>query len=195
MNEILLGSLVDKVDAQDRKIEDLNRKIDQTPNYEELLSQFKTGFEGLRIDVQKISFPEKEMFELSERLATSIDLFKRPVEQKIIQCVEITKVIWITAALFLIVCLVSTAWFTTYNKVELYKANDTKYRYLKLNASSALSKWLSFIDSVNNTDPKMREFVIAKEAQNQKDFEMMQKALQMEYDAKELKKKVHSRGR
>lgn len=84
MNEVLLGSLVDKIDTQDRKIEDLNKKIDQIPAYEELLSLFKTAFEGLLSEVQKISFPEKEIFELSERLVTGTELLRRPVEQKII---------------------------------------------------------------------------------------------------------------
>jgi hypothetical protein len=82
MNELLLGSLIDKVDAQDRKIEDLNKKIDQIPPYEQAFNQVQTGFEGLRADVQKIFFPVKEMSELSERL-TGIELLKRLLNKKL----------------------------------------------------------------------------------------------------------------
>ena len=195
MNEVLLGSLVDKVDAQDRKIEDLNKKIDKIPSYDRVISEFKIGIEGLRSDLQKKSFPEKEMSELSERIVTGIQIFKHPVEQKIIHQHHIQKSSMIAAALFLVLCLVLTGWFTTYSKLELYKANDTKYRYVKLQSTAGLSKWLSFIDSLYQADAKIREFVIAKEEQNQRDFETMQKALQMENDAKELKKKVHKKGR
>lgn len=61
---------------------------------------------------------------------------------------------------------------------------------MNLDTSSGIFKWLSYIDSVYQTNPKMRESVIAKEEQNQRDFEIMQKALQMEKEARELKKKV-----
>ncbi len=75
----------------------------------------------------------------------------------------------------------------------MYKANDTKYRYLKLEADPGLNKWLSIIDSLYIVNPKMREAVIAKEEQNQRNFEMMQQALQMEKEAKELKQKVYQK--
>ena len=61
--------------------------------------------------------------------------------------------------------------------------------------AGGLSKWLSLIDSLYLADPKMREFVIAKEQQNQREFETMQKALQMEKEARELKKKINKKGR
>ncbi|MDB5250694.1 MAG: hypothetical protein JWQ40_5088 [Segetibacter sp.] len=41
----------------------------------------------------------------------------------------------------------------------------------------------------------MRQFVISKEEQNQKDFETMQRALQMKIDAKDLKKKVSKKAK
>lgn len=195
MNEVLLASLIDKVDAQDRKIEDVNKKTDQISSFDEVLNQVKKGVEGVRSDVKKISFPEKQMLELSRRLVTCIELLKRPVEQKIIHQQHVPKTIWIAAALFLVLCFTSTGWFTTYNNLELYKASDTKYRYLKLKCSGGLSKWLSFIDSLDRADPKMREFVIAKEEQNERDFEIKQKALQMENEAREFKKKVGKKGR
>src|SRR5207253_2596489 len=113
---------------------------DQIPAYEEVLSQFKTGLEELRPEVQKISFPEKEMFELSERLITNIRLLKHPVEQKVIHHHHIPKTAWITAALFVVLCLASVGWFTSYNKFELYKASDTKYRYLKFVSNVSLGK-------------------------------------------------------
>lgn len=189
MNEVLLASLIDKVDAQDRKIEDLDKKTDQIPSYNQVLNQVKTGFEGVRSDVKKISFPEKQMLELSGRLETCIELLRRPGEQKIIHHHHVPKTIWITAALFLVLCLISTGWYTTYSHLELYKANDTKYRYLKLEADGGLLKWMKVVDSLYLVDTKMRDSVIAREEQNQRDFEMMQKAKQMEDEARELRGK------
>jgi len=195
MNEALIVSLIDKVDGQERKIEELKEKSEQIPSYIEVLSQVKTGIEGLRKDVQKISFLEKEMEELSERLAKSITSLKQPFEQKIIQQHQVSKGIWVAEVLFLLLCLVTTGWFSTYNKLDFYKANDTKYRYLKLVANRSLSKWLNILDSLYIVNTKVRDEVIRKEEQNLRNFEMMQKALQMEKEAKELKKKVNKKGK
>lgn len=71
-------------------------------------------------------------------------------------------------------------WHNTHNKLELYIANDTKYRYLKLEAGAVLKKWMGFVDSPYSSDGKMRDSIIGKEEQNQLDFEMMQKAKQIE---------------
>ncbi len=52
---------------------------------------------------------------------------------------------------------------------------------------------MGIIDSLYIVDPKMRAAVIAKEEQNQRDFEMMQQALNMKKEAKELKQKVYQK--
>lgn len=81
MNEVLIGSLIDKVDAQERKIaiqenqiNALKEKTGHAPDYTEILNQIKTGVEGLRANFQRLSFPEKEVRELSAILETSIEL-------------------------------------------------------------------------------------------------------------------------
>jgi hypothetical protein len=195
MNEALFGSLIDKVDDQERKIEGLKEKVNQQPVAEEVLNQFKTRLEELRSAVRKISFPEKEMWELSARLDTSIELLKHPVEQKTIHHHYVPKVTWLAAGFFLLLCLLSMGWYNTYNKLDLYEANDTKYRYLKLEAGPGLLKRMTFIDSLCRANSEMREFVIAKEEQNQRDFEVMRKAEHMENGVKKLKKKVSKKAK
>ncbi len=91
----------------------------------------------------------------------------------------------------LIVCLVSTGWYQTINKLDLYKASDTKYRYLKLNANESLSKQLRSIDGWERQDPEMLDRVIATEEENQRKLEMLQRAIEMEKEANELKQKVN----
>lgn len=93
----------------------------------------------------------------------------------------------------MLLCLVSMGWYNTYDNLDLYKANDIKYKYLKLEASPGLRKWMNLVDGLYMTDAKMRDGVIAKEEQTQQDFEMMQKAKQMENEARELKKKANSK--
>jgi hypothetical protein len=194
MDEILLDSVIDKVDAHDKKIGELHQKIEQTPNYRETFVRTEDAINELRSEVRKISFPENELREFSGRLIVGINLLKQPVEQKVIHHHHFHKIIWISVGLFLVLCLVLTGWYNTYDKLQLYKANDTKYRYLKLEADGGLLKWMKVVDSLYLVDKKMRDNVIDREEQNERDFEMMQKAKQMEEDARELKKKAGNKG-
>jgi len=102
-----------------------------------------------------------------------------------------TKTIWIAAALFLIVCLEAAALYETINKLNAYKANDTKYRYLKLQDNTALNKLLTFTDSLYQINGTMRDSVIRREEQNQRNLEILRRAIQLEKEAKELKKKAN----
>ncbi len=197
MNEVLIGSLIDKVDTHERKIEgqanqinELREKANTTPDSSEGLSQFKTALEGLRTDIKKLYFPEKEMRQLSASLETAMLILKQPVKKEITHHHHATKTIWIAAVLFLAVCLVSTGWYNTYSNLKMYKANDTKYRYVKLNGWPSLNRWLGQVDTAYITDGNMRNRVIAREEENFRKFEMWQKSLELEKEAKELKKKV-----
>ncbi len=127
---------------------------------------------------------------MSDKLETGIQIFRQPVKQEITHHHHAPKVLWATGILFLIVCLVSTGWYQTINKLDLYKASDTKYRYLKLGAEKGLSEWLRIIDKREREDATLRDKVIAKEEENQAKLETLQKATEMEKEARELKQQV-----
>lgn len=135
-------------------------------------------------------FPQKEMHQLSNKLELGIAIFKQPVKQEIKHHHHASKVLWATGVLFLIVCLVCTRWYLTITKLDLYKASDTKYRYLKLEADKGLGKWLRTLDTLERKDPKMRDKVIATEEENQRKLETLQRAIEMEKEARELKQQV-----
>ncbi|MEJ7829867.1 MAG: hypothetical protein WKF91_16780 [Segetibacter sp.] len=190
MSEELIHSVIDQVDAHEKKISELNKKTAQIPEYTERLKEFDNSVNILRSDVKKLQFPEKEIQQLSDKLETGIQIFRQPVKQKIVHHHHAPKVLWATGILFLIVCLVSIGWYQTVNKLDLYKANDTKYRYLKLQAEKGLSEWLRIIDKREREDATLRDKVIAKEEENQAKLETLQRATEMEKEVKELKQQV-----
>src|SRR4051794_32945006 len=96
MDKILIDTVIDKVDANDKKIEELNKKIEQTPDHREAFERIESSVKELRTDFQKISFPEKELREFSGRLIVGISLLKQPVEQKILHHHHFRKIIWIS---------------------------------------------------------------------------------------------------
>ncbi len=131
------------------------------------------------------------MRQLYASLETVMMLLKQPVKKEMMHHHHATKTIWIAAALFLIVCLVLTGWYNTYNNLEMYKASDTKYRYVKLEAPGGIKKWLGEVDKLYFVDRNMRNIVIAKEEENQRNFELWQKSAELKKETKELKKKVN----
>jgi hypothetical protein len=193
MNEVLINSMIDKVDAHEKKISELKEKADNLPDYTELLSQVKGAIESIQTNVQKVDFPQKEIQQLTASLVITSSLLKQPVKQEVIHHHHVPKVIWIAAGLFLVLCFVLTGWYKTAGKLEMYKANDTRYRYLKLESDTALNKWLRFTDSLYLASTKMREVVIAREEENQRQLEMLQRALQLEDEAKKLKQQANEK--
>ena len=83
-------------------------------------------------------------------------------------------------------------WYMTTEKLEGFIANDTKYRQLKLDsANKRLQTELDVVDSLYQVNPDLRDMVIQNEERNRKNLEMLQKAVRMESEANELKKKVN----
>lgn len=114
---VLLGSVIDKVDAQERKIEvqenqinELREKAEYVPAHIETLNRIKTAVEELRTDVKKISFPEKEIRQLFATLETSMMILKQPAKKEIVHHRHALKTVWVAAGFFLLMgkgeCLV-----------------------------------------------------------------------------------------
>lgn len=122
MNEVLIGSLIDKVDAQENQINELREKLNHIPANTEVVMLFEKALKGLKEDIKKLSFPEKEMRQLAATLETIKILLKQPVKKEIIHHHYTAKTIWIAAVLFLIVGLISIGWYNTYKNLEMYKA-------------------------------------------------------------------------
>ncbi len=122
MNEVLIGSLIDKVDAQENQINELREKVNHIPAKAEVVMVVETALKGLKEDIEKLSFLEKEMRQLAATLETIKILLKQPVKKETMHRHHTTKTIWIAAALFLIVCLVLMGWYNTYKNLEMYKA-------------------------------------------------------------------------
>jgi hypothetical protein len=195
MNDVLLNSVIEKVNAQEttiKEMQDVMQKVAGQPDEIEILQK-----EVVRLGtiLKDVSFPTKEMSNLSEKMTGLYTQLKQPVQTKVENNHHhhFPKVIWFTITLVIGLGVVSAGWYTTASDTDQYKANDTKYRYLKLYGNKSLLQSLNITDSVYQVDPKMRNSVIQKEEENQRIFELNQKASNMKKEAEELRKK--SKGR
>ena len=85
--------------------------------------------------------------ELNKRLDNLLAVLSKPPQSEVHHHHHLAVILWVTAGLFLALCLVSTGWFITGQKAEQFKANDNKYRYLKVFLDSTATDYLFRLDS------------------------------------------------
>ena len=186
MDEILMQSVIEKVDGHEKRISETQTAINKMSNVSEQIESMKDAVEKLNSSVNNISFPVRDMKDLRSQLS-------RPVTNTVEHHHHFPKILWLASGLFLGLAIVCTGWYMTGTSMKEYKASDTKYRYLKLNSNKSLQDLLSFTDSLYRTDPDMRDSVIQKEEENRKILELLQKADNMEKEAEKLKRKANAK--
>lgn len=186
-NAAFMEAALKKIETQDRKIEGMAQQIASIPDNSQDIQQLKTGMDELKLEIKNTRFPVREMQEFSTQLTIGVKLLKEPATVKTLHHHHIPKLVWITAGLFLALCLVSTGWYMTGQKLEGYIANDTKYRLLRLDtARYPLQLSLDRADSLYRVDPDLRKSVLGTEEQRRVNFERLQKAVRLKDEAKSL---------
>lgn len=188
-----MKSVIEKVEAQENKIGEIEAAIKNIPDNTVGIADVKNAVKSIKEIAESISFQIQEMRELSKAIIEVRDRLNRPVTSTVQHHHYIPKIIWLCIVLFVSLAVVCTGWYMTANTLTEYKANDTKYRYLKLNSNKSLLDLLYRTDSLFRTDAGLRDSVIQQEEENQRIFEMLQKANSMEREAEELKRKATGR--
>ncbi len=176
-----------KVKVQDKKIAAIEEKIKGIPDNTQLLHNLLSSVEDLHSDIKGASLLPEKMEYFSTSLKSATDLLLNPVPNKVLHHHHIPKLIWITAGLFIALCLVCSGWYVTSRKQNGFIANDTKYRQMRLDTSQRnLQLYLDQLDSLYNTVPDMRKKVLETEEEYRLNFERLQKAERLKIEAESL---------
>ena len=105
MSEALLLTVAEQVDAHEKKIIELNEKTAHMLDYAERLDTIRNSIENLQSDIHKLSLPQKEIQQLSDKLEGATQMFRQPLKQTIVHHHHASRLIWATGILFLMVCL------------------------------------------------------------------------------------------
>jgi hypothetical protein len=190
MDEILMQSVIEKVGGQEKKISDMQAAINKISDVFGQIESLKGEVQQLNLSVSNLAFPIRDMKDLSKSMADLRNQLGRPITNTVEQYHYFPKIFWLTIVFFAALIIVGVGWFMTGATLSDYKANDTKYRYLKLYNNKSLQELLFVTDSLYRTDPEMRDSVIQKEEEKRKIFELLQEANSMEKEAEELKRKA-----
>ncbi|MBS0030586.1 hypothetical protein ACTJJ0_26210 [Chitinophaga sp. 22321] len=191
MNELLLQTIVDKLNKVDEGIQHMNSAAPQMPDYIEQLKNVGTSLEQIKTDVvgmpERLKFPTAAVYALSQNLEINNDLLKRPPVQEIRHHHHVRAGLILSACLFL-----WTVWlFNMRSILQAYKAGDIKYRYIQLQAGKPLRPFLSTIDSLYHVHPQaFRDSVVQWEEERQRIAAMLHEAKEKEEEAIRLRNKA-----
>ena len=190
MNEILLESIVEKLEGIEVFLKAINTgspQVDLTP----ILSAITVLKKDLGDLPDKLSLHTKKLAELEVNMASLLQQLKLPQNNKIEHKHQLHKGIWLSAGLFLVLVLLIWGWLNTYSKLELYEANDIKYRYFKVYGHQSLIKYCAETDSVYLKDrPGFRDSVEQEEQRLFRQLELNRLAWEKESEAKTLREQA-----
>jgi len=177
---VLVNTIITKLEQHDKQIQGqeirldaVQKKMDQVPDPSPGILEIKKGLSTLSTNLQQMQFPADKVKDLGNLLSTAVALLRQPVQPQVHHHHHFPKVVWLTVGLFLSVCFLSLGWTMTGSKLADYRANDTKYRKLKLVADSAFLVYLYKLDSLYRADPdSLRDAVIKEEQLNQERLEL-----------------------
>lgn len=113
MNEILINSVIEKLNAQEITIKEMQEIVQKVAGHPDEIEIIQKEQVRLGTILKSISFPTKEMSDLSIKLTSVYDQLKKPIETKVENRHHhhFPKVIWFS--IFLIICLAIafTGWF------------------------------------------------------------------------------------
>lgn len=191
MNDVLMETMIAKIEKQEKKILEIEEKFKNQPELKEIINQFKSTIEGLKATLQSIAFPTEEMRELSANMATTNALLKQPVKQKVIHHHYMDKALWAVAILFNVVVVLCVFLSNARDQISENRESDIKYRHIKLSNDKNLRSLLQQTDSLYFADPaQMQKDVIREEERRKEQAELIQQAEEKENEAKRLKEKA-----
>lgn len=191
MEQPFMEVVTNKIETQDKKIANLEQRFDDLPDASKQINEMKSEVQAVGTAVQSISFPVKEMQDLSRNLTATRDLLKQPREQKVIHYHRLDKWLWIVAILMTVVVVLVVLLTNARSRIHDNEESDIKYRHMKLSTDKNLRSVLEQEDSIYQANPdRMQENVIAEEEWRKKQAEMFQEALEKEREARELKAKA-----
>jgi hypothetical protein len=159
-NDIFKDSVAKAVEKQQEKTQDHHKRIGIVEQEIQKLSGLPKDIAEIKDSLNLIKrnsvtalLPNEKSEKLAENLSVAIPLIGKLIENKIRHHHYIPKLMWITAGLFVILCLACSGWYVTTSKVDQYKAGDIKYRELKLLADTTFLRSLWKLDSVYSANP------------------------------------------
>lgn len=189
MEDMLSKSIVEKLDAQENKIKEMQTAINKFPEQQQRIGQIEQDVRHLKSASKNISFPTEQMRQLTQTLAEFREQLNELLKTKESHFRLVLKFLVTGIVLLAAIFYTGWQWYLTHQELSTYKASDTKYRFLKLNGSKPLRELLLITDSLYRANPGMRDSVLLREEVIREQWELQQQIQEKESQLKDLKEK------
>ena len=189
MSDILLQTIVDKLEALESILTTSKPQIIEADNgsLQECIKQ-QTIEVSTKINAlsETLTFPKETISQLTQRLQSLSVSLKQPLRKEIRHEHHINTGIIVCICLVVILACCGCWIYNLHNDTKAYKANDIKYRYVKMNIDNV--HLLSKVDSLYNVaGDQMIQEVKKQETDLRKRLDLLQKADMKEKEAKRLR--------
>jgi len=194
MSEVLLDTIVRKVEAQDKKQDDLQKQVDSFHDHSETLKNINVRLDTTEAEIQdlpkKISFPLLEMTWLTNALEKNSKINSRPIKAEVRHEHHLSSPIWTLIVMSLVIIGLLFVEYYTWFQANQHKENDIKYRYLQVFQPPDGKKFLHQLDSQYTSNPdQFIKDVIQQEKIELDSFEDFQRAQENQQEINDINKK------
>jgi hypothetical protein len=170
MDQLVIETIIEKVEAaetklniQGKELSEITKKVSTVTDQANTIKTIANLIKKLQDNMNTITWPVKEMTEMSNLLAQNNELLAHPKKTKQVIVHTAGKLIWIIVSLFammlsLIILLVNTS-----NKLDQFKMNDMIWRYIKLSNSSQNLEYLQTVERLYLASPEKMKSLVEKE--------------------------------
>lgn len=180
MDNFLIDNIIDKVEGQQKRLDQTERSIGEIENNLSEISDQSNNLKKLSEVVGQIQermktivWPVEKMNELSIRLKLNNDLLSSPVKTKTTIVHTAGKLGWFILFLSCTIVLLAFSLFETVEKLDQYKKNDLLWRFVKIVNKDQNLEYLHSVEKLYLQDPeKMKSRTEEEELYQKQQFEI-----------------------
>jgi hypothetical protein len=170
MDHLVIETIIEKVEAievrlniQGKELSEITKKVSTVNDQANTIKTIANLIKKLQDNMNTITWPVKEMTEMSILLAQNNELLTNPVKTKHVVFHTAGKLIWVIVILSALIISMIVFLVNTSSKLEQSEKNDMLWRYIKLSNNSQNLEYLQSVERIYLADPEKLKSLVEKE--------------------------------
>jgi hypothetical protein len=170
MDLLVIETIIEKVEAaetrlntQGKELTEITKKISTMTDQTNTIKTVVDLVKKLQGNINNITWPVREITEMSSRLSRNNELLANPKKTKQVVFHTAGKLIWVIVILSALIISLIVFLVNTSNKLEQTKMNDMLWRYIRLSNNSQNLEYLQSVERMYLAHPEKMKYLVEKE--------------------------------